>query len=294
MAITRVPLPSWERTDSPAAGQLAIERCGTRVAAPRSTASRHTASEPWKNSSNARGSTCSPSAISARGPWKTFWKNWSGPDSRTGSGQIQRNRRAPCPIPLKARTIVKIAFGGRVASGGIVDAATVYRDRPDLHAQMGAEGGGHIEQNFTWERATQQYKPAGWTRHWSAPEQMLAEPVSSATDIFSLGQMFVILLNGQLFGEVRKFKLLHCLTVGMSSTCSTIRPLHRIRQRVSYRAPKHSVTGVCSSSPAYDFDPRTALRSRRSSPKHPRCWTAMLSMGKSFTRCATTSSPPLS
>ena len=89
----------------------------------------------------------------------------------------------------------------------LVDAATVYRDRPDLHAQMGAEGGGHIEQNFTWERATQQYKNllAGhvtgrrqsrcWQSRWS-----------SATDIFSLGQMFVILLNGQLFGEVRKFK----------------------------------------------------------------------------------------
>lgn len=46
----------------------------------------------------------------------------------------------------------------------------------------------------------------GWTPSWSAPEQVLGEPVSTATDLVPFGRMISDLLGGELVGEVRKFK----------------------------------------------------------------------------------------
>jgi serine/threonine protein kinase len=46
----------------------------------------------------------------------------------------------------------------------------------------------------------------GWTPDWSAPEQILGEPVTMATDVYPLGRMVSLLLGGLLVGEVRKFK----------------------------------------------------------------------------------------
>jgi glycogen synthase len=37
------------------------------------------------------------------------------------------------------------------------DTTTVYRDRPDLHARMLAQGVSLIEKTFTWERAARRY-----------------------------------------------------------------------------------------------------------------------------------------
>jgi Domain of unknown function (DUF4062)/Protein kinase domain len=46
----------------------------------------------------------------------------------------------------------------------------------------------------------------GWTPHWSAPEQILGEPVSAVCDIYPIGKMIADALGGDLVGEVRKFK----------------------------------------------------------------------------------------
>jgi len=47
----------------------------------------------------------------------------------------------------------------------------------------------------------------GWTPVWSAPEQILKEPVSFKSDVYPLGRMLVKILEGQLVGEVRKFRI---------------------------------------------------------------------------------------
>jgi hypothetical protein len=46
----------------------------------------------------------------------------------------------------------------------------------------------------------------GWTPGWSAPEQVLGEPIGFSSDVFPLGMMIVELMGGQLVGEVRKFR----------------------------------------------------------------------------------------
>jgi len=46
----------------------------------------------------------------------------------------------------------------------------------------------------------------GWTPGWSAPEQVLGEPVSIAADVHPFGRMITELLGGKLTGEARKFK----------------------------------------------------------------------------------------
>jgi hypothetical protein len=46
----------------------------------------------------------------------------------------------------------------------------------------------------------------GWTPGWSAPEQILGEAVVPATDLYPVGRMITDLLDGDLVGEVRKFK----------------------------------------------------------------------------------------
>ncbi len=47
----------------------------------------------------------------------------------------------------------------------------------------------------------------GWTPNWSAPEQVMRQPVSYASDIYSLGLLLVSLMTGKLIGEIRKFKI---------------------------------------------------------------------------------------
>ncbi len=46
----------------------------------------------------------------------------------------------------------------------------------------------------------------GWTPDWSAPEQVLGNPVTPGADIYPLGIMVARLLGGHLVGEVRKFR----------------------------------------------------------------------------------------
>jgi serine/threonine protein kinase len=46
----------------------------------------------------------------------------------------------------------------------------------------------------------------GCTPTWSAPEQILGEPVSAAADFYPIGKMIADVLGGELVGEVRKFK----------------------------------------------------------------------------------------
>lgn len=45
----------------------------------------------------------------------------------------------------------------------------------------------------------------GWTPNWSAPEQILGEPVSAVCDIYPIGKMIADVLGGELVGEVRTF-----------------------------------------------------------------------------------------
>jgi len=48
----------------------------------------------------------------------------------------------------------------------------------------------------------------GWSPNWSAPEQVLGLPVTPAADVYPLGVMLVQLLDGEMLGEVRKFRTL--------------------------------------------------------------------------------------
>lgn len=43
------------------------------------------------------------------------------------------------------------------------------------------------------------------TAGWNAPEQVLARPVSPATDVFALAQLVVLVLGGAVFGDERSF-----------------------------------------------------------------------------------------
>ena len=45
----------------------------------------------------------------------------------------------------------------------------------------------------------------GYTPDWSAPEQVLGQPVSPASDIYPFGRLICHLIGGELTGEVRKF-----------------------------------------------------------------------------------------
>ncbi len=47
----------------------------------------------------------------------------------------------------------------------------------------------------------------GWTPNWSAPEQIMREPITYAADIYSLGMLVAGFLSASLVGEVRKFKI---------------------------------------------------------------------------------------
>lgn len=46
----------------------------------------------------------------------------------------------------------------------------------------------------------------GWTPDWSAPEQILGEPVTCSADIYAFGKMISDLVAGYFVGEVRKFR----------------------------------------------------------------------------------------
>ena len=45
----------------------------------------------------------------------------------------------------------------------------------------------------------------GWTPNWSAPEQMLGQPISPAADVYGLAMMLARLLGGQLVGEIHRY-----------------------------------------------------------------------------------------
>ena len=47
----------------------------------------------------------------------------------------------------------------------------------------------------------------GWTPEWSAPEQVMGGPVSTATDVYPLGMMLCRLLAALPVGEIRKFRI---------------------------------------------------------------------------------------
>ena len=68
---------------------------------------------------------------------------------------------------------------------------------------MLAEEGPHLIDAFDLEPGD---RSPGWTPDWSAPEQILGDPVALATDVYPLGVMVVRVLNGTLVGEVRKFR----------------------------------------------------------------------------------------
>jgi hypothetical protein len=46
----------------------------------------------------------------------------------------------------------------------------------------------------------------GWTPQWSAPEQVLGLSVGPQADLYPLGRMLADVLEGEVVGEVRKFK----------------------------------------------------------------------------------------
>jgi hypothetical protein len=47
----------------------------------------------------------------------------------------------------------------------------------------------------------------GWTPFWSAPEQLISEPIMYSSDFYPIGMMLTCLLGGILIGEVRKFRI---------------------------------------------------------------------------------------
>lgn len=47
----------------------------------------------------------------------------------------------------------------------------------------------------------------GWTPVWSAPEQVLKEPVTAKSDIYPLGRILTALVEGRIVGEMRRFKI---------------------------------------------------------------------------------------
>lgn len=46
----------------------------------------------------------------------------------------------------------------------------------------------------------------GWTPSWSAPEQVLGRPMTTAADVYPLGLMVARALGGQLTGEIRRYR----------------------------------------------------------------------------------------
>lgn len=56
----------------------------------------------------------------------------------------------------------------------------------------------------TLDLQTGQLSPAG-TPGWAAPEQLMAQPVSPATDVFSLGLLVASLIGAVVYGEERSF-----------------------------------------------------------------------------------------
>lgn len=48
---------------------------------------------------------------------------------------------------------------------------------------------------------------ASYTPRWCSPEQTLGKPVSTASDVYSLGLLALQLVSGQLYGEIKRFRV---------------------------------------------------------------------------------------
>jgi hypothetical protein len=75
----------------------------------------------------------------------------------------------------------------------------------DLKPQNALVSSGTVVPIDSFQLAAGDIAP-GWTKDWSAPEQVLSRPVTFASDVYPFGVMISELLGGTLIGEVRKFK----------------------------------------------------------------------------------------
>jgi len=48
---------------------------------------------------------------------------------------------------------------------------------------------------------------ATYTPSWCAPEQTLGKPITAAADVYAFGKLLLHLVNGEIFGEVKNFKM---------------------------------------------------------------------------------------
>jgi len=48
---------------------------------------------------------------------------------------------------------------------------------------------------------------ATYTPSWCAPEQTLGKPVTAAADVYAFGMLLLQLVNGEIYGEVKNFKM---------------------------------------------------------------------------------------
>jgi hypothetical protein len=115
---------------------------------------------------------------------------------------IQDRLDIPVCIEISRNSIA--AFVARLARtlAGIHGAASVHGDLKPSNLLLAPDG---IKLIDDFQLKVGDVAP-GWTPGWSAPEQALGEPVSSASDVYPIGLMITEVLGGQLVGEVRKFK----------------------------------------------------------------------------------------
>lgn len=115
---------------------------------------------------------------------------------------------AASTLPLKTffilsrQAVVKLILETATALTALHAKGEVHGDLKPRNIMLTPDGPVLID---AFQLSEGQFAP-GWTPHWSPPELVLGEPVSSRTDTYPLGCMLAAALAGLLVGEVRKFK----------------------------------------------------------------------------------------
>jgi hypothetical protein len=119
---------------------------------------------------------------------------------RTADDHGQLSPRLSVVVSKQAIAESIAAVAREVAAGHA--AGIIHGDLKPANVLLCAEGARLIDAFGLGEGAVS----PGWTPSWSAPEQVLGEPVCFSSDVYPLGMMIVELLGGRLVGEVRKFR----------------------------------------------------------------------------------------